>query len=93
MKLKLDENLSRHLKPVLTALGHDVLTTADENLLSRPDTEVARTAINEKRMLLTLDVAFADLRQYPPGSHSGIILFRPFSLSPLSVNRFVGAPI
>jgi hypothetical protein len=34
MKLKLDENLSRHLKPVLIGLGHDVLTTADENLLS-----------------------------------------------------------
>jgi hypothetical protein len=34
MKLKLDENLSRHLKPVLIGLGHDVLTAADENLLS-----------------------------------------------------------
>jgi len=34
MKLKLDENLSRHLKPVLTEFGHDVLTAADENLLS-----------------------------------------------------------
>ena len=37
MKLKLDENLSRHLKPILIELGHDVLTAADENLLSRPD--------------------------------------------------------
>ncbi len=35
MKLKLDENLSRHLKPALTGLGHDVLTAADEGLLSR----------------------------------------------------------
>jgi predicted nuclease of predicted toxin-antitoxin system len=89
MKLKLDENLSRHLKPVLTGLGHDVLTAADENLLSRPDTEVARAARNELRMLLTLDVEFADLRKYPPGSHPGIILFRPLSLSPLSVNTFI----
>ncbi len=89
MKLKLDENLSRHLKPALTALGHDTLTAADEKLLSRPDTEIARAAGREERMLLTLDVEFADLRKYPPGSHPGIILFRPFSLSPLSVNRFV----
>jgi predicted nuclease of predicted toxin-antitoxin system len=88
MKLKLDENLSRHLKTVLTALGHEVLTAADENLLSRPDTEIARAAV-EERMVLTLDVAFADLRKYPPGSHPGIILFRPLSLGPLSVNRFV----
>lgn len=55
MKLKLDENLSRHLKPVLFGLGHDVLTAADENLLSHP----------------------------------GVILFRPLSLSPLSVNAFI----
>lgn len=40
-------------------------------------------------MLLTLDVQFTDLREYPPGSHPGIILFRPFSLGPESVNRFV----
>ncbi len=89
MKLKLDENLSRHLKPVLIELGHDVLTAADENLLSHPDTEVARAAKEEQRMLLTLDVEFADLRKYPPGSHPGVILFRPLSLSPISVNAFI----
>ena len=89
MKLKLDENLSRHLKPVLNGLGHDVLTAADENLLSRPDTEVAAVSIKEGRMLLTLDVEFADLRKYPPGAHPGIILFRPSSFGPLTVNRFI----
>jgi predicted nuclease of predicted toxin-antitoxin system len=89
MKLKLDENLSRHLKPALIALGHDVLTAADEDLLSRPDVEVAAGAAREGCILLTLDVEFADLRKYPPGSHPGIVLFRPVSLGPLSVNHFV----
>ena len=42
-------------------------------------------------MLLTLDIEFADLRKYPPGSHPGIILFRLASLSPLSVNKFIVA--
>jgi predicted nuclease of predicted toxin-antitoxin system len=89
MRLKLDENLSRHLRPVLSDLGHDVLTAADEGLLSRPDTEIAAAAVKDERMLLTLDVEFADLRKYPPGSHPGIILFRPPSFGPLSVNEFV----
>ena len=89
MKLKLDENLSRHLKPVLAAMEHDVTTVADENLLYRPDIEIARSAKDENRILLTLDVEFADLRKYPPGSHPGIILFRPYSLSPISVNKFI----
>ncbi|MDI9612765.1 MAG: hypothetical protein QM330_06850 [Acidobacteriota bacterium] len=38
---------------------------------------------------MTLDIKFADLRKYPPGSHPGVILFRPISLSPLSVNSFI----
>lgn len=89
MKLKLDENLSRHLKPRLGRLQHDVTTAEEEDLLSQPDRVVAAAAKGEGRMLLTLDLEFADLRKYPPGSHPGIILFRPRSFGPLEVNRFV----
>ncbi len=89
MRLKLDENLSRHLKPILSKLRHDVTTAQDENLLSRPDTAVAEAAKAEGRMLLTLDVEFGNLSKYPPGTHPGIVLFRPRSLGPVSVNRFV----
>ena len=89
MKLKLDENLSRHLKAALEKYHHDVITAAEEGLLSKPDTLVAKAAAEEGRILLTLDVEFADLRKYPPGSHPGIVLFRPKSFGPLSVNRFI----
>ena len=89
MKLKLDENLSRRLKPELVALRHDVLTVEDEGLLSRPDPVGGAAARSEGRMLLTLDLEFADLRKYPPGNHPGIVLFRPRSFGPLAVNAFV----
>lgn len=89
MKLKLDENLSRHLKPTLIELGHDVQTVANEGLLSRPDTGIAASANHEGRILFALDLEFADLRKHPPGSHPGIVLFRPRSLGPTSVNRFI----
>lgn len=89
MKLKLDENLSRHLKRTLSRHHHDVLTVADEGLLSELDPAVAAAAQSEGRMLFTLDVEFVDLRKYPPGSHPGIILFRPKTFGPLAVNRFV----
>jgi len=89
VKVKLDENLSRYLKEALVSLQHDVVTAIDENLLSQPDTMVAAAARSEGRMLLTLDLEFGDLRKYPPGSHPGIILFRPRSFGPLAVNRFV----
>jgi hypothetical protein len=41
MKVKLDENLSCHLKSPLGESGHDVTTAADENLLGKADTEVS----------------------------------------------------
>jgi predicted nuclease of predicted toxin-antitoxin system len=87
---KLDENLSRLLAPVLSSLGHDVTTAAEEGLLSRPDTAVAAAAKNDGRLLLTLDLEFGDLRKYPPGAHPGVILFRPRSYGPVTVNRIVG---
>lgn len=89
MKLKLDENLSRHLGPVIAALGHDVETAASEGLLSQPDETVAAAASAEGRLLLTLDLDFADIRRYPPGTHPGIILFRPASKGIRAVEAFV----
>ena len=89
--LKLDENLSRHLKGELAAIGFDSLTAADEGLLSRPDGEVAAAAKQEGRILLSLDLDFANVMKYPPGSHPGIVLFRPTTLGPGAVNRFVTA--
>lgn len=91
MKLKLDENLSRYLKLSLNAYQHEVMTAADEGLLAQPDPAIAAVAKSEGRMLFTLDVEFGDLRKYPPGSHPGIVLFRPRTFGPLAVNRFVEA--
>jgi len=89
MDIKLDENLSRHLKKPLSQYGHDVVTAADERLLGKSDIEIGKAAKAEGRMLFTLDMEFADLRKYPPGDHPGVILFRPESLGPLSVNRYI----
>ncbi|MFH0922222.1 MAG: DUF5615 family PIN-like protein [Fibrobacterota bacterium] len=91
MRIKLDENLSIRLKPLLHSLGHNIETVRDEDLLSEPDTRIASACRAEDRMLFTLDLEFADLRKYPPGSHPGIVLFRPESMSPLSVNTMVEA--
>lgn len=53
------------------------------------DIEVGAAAKDEDRMVFTLDLDFADLRKFPPGSHPGIILFRPRSMGPFAVNEFV----
>ena len=89
MKIKLDENLSRHLKDPLSEQGHDVSTALEEGLLGKVDIEVGEAAKGEDRIIFTLDLDFADLRKFPPGAHPGVILFRPRSMGPLAVSHFV----
>ena len=67
MKIKLDENLSRHLRAPLLGLGHEVSTALEESLLGKVDTEVGAAAKSEDRMIFTLDLDFADLRKFHIG--------------------------
>jgi len=89
MRFKLDENLSRHLKEIFPPLGHEASTAGDEHLLSQPDSAIAAAARSEGRILLTLDVEFANLKKYAPGTHPGIFVFRPHKFSPVAVNLLV----
>jgi len=89
MKIKLDENISRHLKSILNKKGHETVTAGDQGLLGKADVEVGDAAKAEGRMLFTLDLEFANLRKFPPGSHPGVVLFRPQSMGAIAVNRFI----
>jgi hypothetical protein len=46
-------------------------------------------ASDEGRMLLTLDRGIGDLRRYPPGSHSGIVVLRPAMQDPDTILALV----
>ncbi len=89
MKVKLDEGISYRLKPRLQELGHDVDSVIDEGLKSEADTVIVDHARATNRMLFTLDRGLGDIRQYPPGEHPGIIVFRPITSGPGIVNFFV----
>ena len=89
MKIKLNENLSRHLKAALVEAGYDAATALEQGLNGKSDRELSAAARNEGRMVFTLDLEFADLRKFPPGGHPGVVVFRPHSLGPLAVNAFI----
>lgn len=76
MKIKLDENLPEGLIGVLASLGHDVDNVRMEGIAGRDDEIVWRAAQSEQRFLITQDLDFSDVRQYPPGTHHGILLVR-----------------
>lgn len=89
MRLKLDENLPSDLADNVSARGHDVDTVADEGLAGEDDAAVLTAATEHERMIITLDRGFGDVRIHPPGSHPGIVVLRPVSQDPTSVDHLV----
>jgi predicted nuclease of predicted toxin-antitoxin system len=76
MKIKLDENVTTGVIPVLRELGHNVHTTSDEGLTGKPDGEIWSATQSEQRFLITQDMDFSDARKFAPGTHHGILLLR-----------------
>ena len=76
MLFLVDANLPRSTVAVLSRLGHQVEFARDIGLAAAPDRDIAVRAKSTGAVLLTRDLDFANIRQYPPEDHAGIILFR-----------------
>lgn len=76
MKFKIDENLPREAVEILASAGHDAISVFDQGLNGKPDPDVFRAVSAEGRVLVTLDVGFGNIREYPPASSAGVIVFR-----------------
>jgi len=76
MKFKVDENLPIEVAGLLAEAGHDALTVQDQTLGGRPDPDIAAVCRQEGRVVVTLDLDFADIRAYPPADYVGIIVLR-----------------
>ena len=55
MRIKIDENISRHLKALLIQEGHEATTAAEEGLLGKADIEVGAVAKAEGMFLFALE--------------------------------------
>jgi predicted nuclease of predicted toxin-antitoxin system len=76
VKFKIDENLPVETAEILKKSGFSADTVADEDLSGSDDEAVASRSRSEGRILVTLDLDFANIQAYPPGTHSEIIVFR-----------------
>ena len=76
MKLLLDENLSPLHGRTLRALGHDAVSIVELGLSGADDTVVRATAIEQDRILVTMDGDFANVLRYPPSETPGVLRFR-----------------
>jgi predicted nuclease of predicted toxin-antitoxin system len=89
LKIKTDENLPAEAAGTLRECGLDADTVWDENLVGSDDEGIAARVRGEGRILLTLDLDFANIRAYPPDKYAGIIVLRLKNQDKASVVAYV----
>lgn len=76
MKFKIDENLPVDIVELLRSAQHDAVTVSDQGLGGENDLNIVNECKSEKRILITLDMDFTDIRTYPPHQFYGFIVLR-----------------
>jgi predicted nuclease of predicted toxin-antitoxin system len=76
MRFKVDENLHDDVAALFASAGHDAHTVHDERLGGSADGALAQHCRNDSRALVTLDLDFANIRNYPPANYPGLIVLR-----------------
>jgi predicted nuclease of predicted toxin-antitoxin system len=76
MRFKVDENLPTQVAAMLRQEGHDAATVLEQGYGGCADARVATLCKRESRVLVTLDMDFADIRNYPPAEFPGLIVLR-----------------
>lgn len=79
--IKLDENMPDSAAETLRSAGHDVDRARDEGLAGVDDHAVLAAASAAGRVLVTLDLDFADVVRHPPAGTAGIVVLRPHDQS------------
>ena len=89
-----DEDLPRSLVSVLVEAGFQAHDVRDVGLRGKSDAEVFAYAVANGLALISGDLGFASLLEFPLGSHSGIIIARLPNQTPITeLNRAVADAI
>ena len=76
MKFKIDENLPVEISELLYSAHQDTVTAMDQGLRGADDSLIIDACLREGRVLVTLDLDFADVRVYPPQQFPGFMVLR-----------------
>lgn len=76
MRIKLDENLGSRIAELFRSAGHDVATVYEQELTSAPDSWVFSACLKESRVLVTLDLDFANPLRFDHSRSDGVAVLR-----------------
>src|ERR1043166_2899974 len=71
MRFKVDENLPEELADFFRGRGWDCMTVDEQQLGGALDDRITEICDDEDRILVTLDLGFSNIRDYPPAAHPG----------------------
>lgn len=72
----MDENLPEEVGELLESADHDASSIYRQSMEGMPDPDLAAVCRQEQRVLVTLDLGFADIRTYPPREYCGLLVLR-----------------
>ena len=76
MRFKVDENLHDDIAEALRSRGHDAVTVYDQKMRGDTDARLGEVCRGEGRAIVSFDLDFANVRDYPPGDYPGLIVLR-----------------
>jgi len=76
MRFKIDENLPNDVAALFSRSGHDVATVHGQGLPGAADGTIVTVCQREGRVLVTLDLDFADIRTFRPEQSPGLVVIR-----------------
>jgi predicted nuclease of predicted toxin-antitoxin system len=76
VRFKIDENLPQEVAELLCENGHDAVSVFDQTLSGKKDPTIFEVCQDEGRILVTLDLDFANIQTYPPATSAGIVVLR-----------------
>lgn len=88
IKFLIDEDMQRSIKGVIEEAGFEALDVRDSGLRGKSDKEIFDFAQKSGAVILTGDLGFGNIYQFPLGTHYGIVVAHyPNELSTFEMNR------
>lgn len=89
MKLFLDENLSPRHSTELRANGYDACSAVEVGLSGATDEQILRFAVENGRILVTLDADFANIIRFPPEHTNGVVRLKVYPPTEESIRQAI----
>ena len=89
MRLLIDQMIDSDVRGSLRFSGHDVISVSEIGMSTADDSEIMNRAINDNRILITLDEHFGDWAILPLKHHPGVIRLKVHPTTTENINKIL----